>query len=262
MLKYSLTIQNTLQTGSIIYCEEILVKKISWEKIKTHVFPFYNGSHHRAEHVMRVIANAIKIYRGELLDALSTKVKVGNCVNELLCNHLEKEDQHTINKLIAACALHDICRPFEKLDHAAEGAIVAGDLLDALFSDIFSENDILEICEAIRTHRYSRKLKATSIIGEILQDADRLDAIGPLGIARCFEYSVKNNIIIDGITDDGSDSAFQHLEKKCAKLTPDTFNTTTAGHIAESFNEYITTFISLYRSQQGTDTDILNYTDK
>ena len=215
-------------------------KKLNWEKIKTQIFPFYVGSHHRAEHVLRVITNSIKIYESE---------SFGNF------------DRHIVNKLIVASALHDICRPIEKDDHAAEGSILARTVLSSHFTDMFNDDDIDEICEAIRTHRYSKGLKASSQIGLILQDADRLDAIGPLGIARCFEYSVKNDIPIDGNTGDGTDTAFQHLEKKCAKLTPDTFNTVSAGHIAESYNEYITVFISLYRSQQGDNVDFLEYMD-
>jgi len=42
------------------------------------------------------------------------------------------------------------------------------------------------ICTCIRDHAFSKGAMPESIEGKVLQDADRLDAIGAIGIARCF----------------------------------------------------------------------------
>ena len=57
----------------------------------------------------------------------------------------------------------------------------------------FSNDEITMITNAIREHSFSGGKIPSTIEGKILQDADRLDAIGAIGLARVFSFSGSNH---------------------------------------------------------------------
>lgn len=91
--------------------------------------------------------------------------------------------------LIPAVLLHDIGRREEdldltgKTDHAIVGAVKAREILEHME---IREEIICEIQKAIVTHRYRSGQGPASLEAAILYDADKLDAIGAVGIARTF----------------------------------------------------------------------------
>lgn len=74
---------------------------------------------------------------------------------------------------------------------------------------------ILEICNTIS---YSKNLELRTVEAMVVQDGDRLDALGAVGVARTIEYSaaVGRPIYIPG--DISDDTAIGHFHNKLYKL--------------------------------------------
>lgn len=89
--------------------------------------------------------------------------------------------------LLAASYLHDLVNlPKSAPDRKMASRQSADKATEYLHEVGFPEFRIEAVAKAIKTHSYSAGLTAESIDAKILQDADRLDAIGAFGIARCF----------------------------------------------------------------------------
>jgi len=122
-----------------------------------------NDPAHDFEHVMRVYRNAERI----------CKTENGN------------------KKLIlSAVLLHDIIKIKNRKDSALKSARLSEKILK---QNYFSDNEIKIISDAIKEHSFSKGKIPSTIEGKILQDADRLDAIGAIGLARVFSFSGSNN---------------------------------------------------------------------
>lgn len=99
------------------------------------------------------------------------------------------EENVNYDVLIAACLLHDIGRKEQyenpKLCHAMVGGEKAYSFLkEKGFDDSFA----LHVKQCIQSHRYRQNNPPQSLEAKILFDADKLDAIGAMGIARTLLY--------------------------------------------------------------------------
>ena len=100
------------------------------------------------------------------------------------------------------------------------------------------QSDMTEfICEVIYGVSFSKNKgkHPESIEGMIVQDADRLDAIGAIGIARTFAFGGKSGKTID--------SSLQHFHDKLL-LLKDEMNTEQAKRIAELRHAYMIGFLT------------------
>lgn len=89
--------------------------------------------------------------------------------------------------LSAACWLHDIV-PVKKSDprHAEAASLSADRAIEILQELEWSAEDSVAVATAIRTHSFSGGGHPQTLEGAVLRDADRLDALGCIGIARMF----------------------------------------------------------------------------
>ncbi len=102
-------------------------------------------------------------------------------------------------KLIEAMALlHDLVRYEDyREDRSVEDTLLAArKLLEELPS--FSKRDIDRILGGIKSHSTHSRIKAKplSIEAKILFDADKVDSVGPIGIARWFTAMAHKNMPI------------------------------------------------------------------
>ena len=129
--------------------------------LKDEVKKIMDGdSAHDFEHVMRVYKNAKKI-----------------------C----KEEKANEKLILSAALLHDIVS-YPKSDKRSKMSSLesAKKSKQILKKYDFSKEEIMIISDAIYDHSFSQNKVPRTLEGRILQDADRLDALGAIGIARVF----------------------------------------------------------------------------
>lgn len=86
---------------------------------------------------------------------------------------------------LAAALLHDVVNlPKDSPDRARASELSAEVARDLLPRHGFDAAAVERVAEAIRDHSYSRGATPTGALGRALQDADRLEALGALGILR------------------------------------------------------------------------------
>ncbi|GAA0483073.1 HD domain-containing protein [Alkalibacterium sp. m-11] len=119
-----------------------------------------------------------------------------------------------------------------------------------------SSSDAERIMDIIQTISFKggNGRKLTTLEAQIVQDADRLDAIGAIGIARCFTYAGSKGDVIfnpelsvrESMTEkeyrEGPSSAVHHFYEKLLKLK-DLMNTETAKQIAEERHAFMEDFL-------------------
>ncbi|WP_258084714.1 HD domain-containing protein [Thermococcus thermotolerans] len=158
-----------------------------------------------------------------------------------LCMHIGKEEGADLEVLALAALLHDVARPLESAgrvkDHAIEGARIARQYLRSLG---YNNDKIEAVAHAIEAHRFSRGPEPRTLEAKILSDADKLDAIGAIGVARVFMYSGEHGRDIE--------ASLRHFEEKILKLK-DLMYTETARRIAEERHAFTVQFIERIRRE-------------
>ncbi|MGR5133697.1 HD domain-containing protein [Vibrio alfacsensis] len=91
------------------------------------------------------------------------------------------------------------------------------------------------IAHAIEAHSFSANIPSATLEAQIVQDADRLDALGAIGITRCIQVSTQFNAQLYDSEDmfarerelDDKQFAIDHFQTKLFKIV-ETMNTTAA----------------------------------
>ena len=163
-----------------------------------------NADGHGVDHTMRVYQNALNISK-----------------------HYDLCDLEIIS---LAALLHDVDdhKLFNTINNANARYFLSRENMD---------NDRIElICNIINSVSFSKNKgkHPESLEGKIVQDADRLDAMGAIGIARTFAYGGKCGRDMD--------SSVNHFHEKLL-LLKDLMNTKEAKEIAENRHRFMEQFL-------------------
>lgn len=137
-----------------------------------------------------------------------------------LALNIGKREKADLSILTVACLLHDIGRKEEmeskgKICHAEKGTELADKILHKYKID---QEAIDNICHCIVSHRYRNQNIPKTIEAKVLFDADKLDSIGAVGVARDFLFAgyLKNSLYT------GNEKKILKAGKDCSYSADDT----------------------------------------
>jgi uncharacterized protein len=156
--------------------------------------------------------------------------------------------------------LHDIADSKFNNGDETVGPKVARDFLESENVDQNTIQHVVNIIENISFKGGNFEKKFTSIELEIVQDADRLDAIGAIGIARTFNYGgfknrqlynpeIPSNLSMSKEEYKNSESpTINHFYEKLL-LLKDKMNTKTGKKIAQERHNYMSNFLEQFYNE-------------
>ncbi len=200
--------------------------------IKEKIIRYYTDKGHGFDHTERVYNLAVRIAESE---------------------------NANLDVVRLSALLHDVAR-FKEQDgsgicHAEEGAKMAEEILK---KEGYGHETIKHVCDCIFAHRFSKGLAPQTKEAAILQDADRLDALGAMIIARVFTRGgSKGRPLYDPEvppagkypSKDSGKTCLNHFKEKALLLKPESFKTAMAREIAKERYDYLVAFIKRFEKE-------------
>lgn len=174
---------------------------------------FGEGTGHDYFHLKRVVENALKIGKAE--NANLFLVELSAWLHD-----------------VGDYKLHDGVDRSEEL------------VKEFLLTQNLSDELIDKVNEIISQVSFSKGNSVTSLEAKVVQDADRLDAIGAIGIARAFAFGGSRGRELWN-PDQPESTTVQHFYDKLLKLK-DLMNTETAKVIAEKRHRFLEEFLDQF----------------
>lgn len=179
-----------------------------------------NSGGHDISHIRRVMNNARIILDGE------------------------KNSGADANLVLLCCALHDVDDRKIKACDAEEFSRLREFFANAGLSDRLFEQ-VMDIISHVSYTNNHTKNPALCIEAQIVQDADRLDALGAIGIARAFAYGGSVGRHMYG---EGDGTTISHFYDKLF-LLPGLMNTITAKRMADERTEFMKEFLTQFNTE-------------
>ena len=153
--------------------------------------------------------------------------------------------------LVAATLLHDCVHVEKDSPLRAKASQLAAEKALAILHQLgWNKQKAEMVGHAIEAHSFSAQIEPRTTEAKVLQDADRLDAIGYIGIARCFYVSGRlGRSLYDPDDPIGTDRdlddmtfAIDHFQTKLLKLSV-SFQTKAGFELAKKRHEVVQEFL-------------------
>lgn len=161
--------------------------------------------------------------------------------------------------LAAAVLLHDCVAVEKNSPDRPRASRLAADRARRIVAGLGWPEDRMErVAHAIEAHSFSAGIPPRTIEARVLQDADRLEAIGAIGIARCFYVAGRMGSALYSTEDPGAgertlnDQAFalDHFGAKLFRVV-DNFQTDTGRRLAAERGQTMRTFYKAFLAEIG-----------
>lgn len=156
--------------------------------------------------------------------------------------------------VLTACYFHDIVSlPKNHPERSQSSRLAARKTRDILHRDFpdFPPDRFAAVEHAIEAHSFSAGIAPQSIEAKIVQDADRLEALGAIGLARVFAVSGALGVALFDAEDPFADArplddrafALDHFQTKLLRL-PDTMQTDVGRDLAQHNADFLVHFMA------------------
>lgn len=182
---------------------------------------------HDLSHFRRVWATAIQLAAGEEVDRLV---------------------------LLTACYFHDIVSLPKNHPERSRSSMMAAEKTLAILQSSFADFPVeryLAVSHAIEAHSFSAAIPPRTLEAKIVQDADRLESLGAIGLARVFAVAGALNTILFDAADPFADQralddrkyALDHFQCKLLRL-PESMQTVRGRAMAEHNARFLVEFMA------------------
>ncbi len=161
--------------------------------------------------------------------------------------------------LAAAVLLHDCVHVEKSSPLRSQASRLAAERGRRVLGELGWERSRIEaVGHAIEAHSFSAGIAPVTLEARILQDADRLEAIGAIGVARCFYTAGRmGSALYDAgdprgerrAFDDGA-FAIDHFRTKLLTLEGG-FQTATGGWLARERTQLVADFLAAFEGEIG-----------
>ncbi len=174
--------------------------------------------------------------------------------------YLQKKEGGDIVVVAISAFIHDIHRIMGSEQHRFVSPKESLPVVETFLNDLeITDKQKQHILYAIEHHEEysfgSEKVSVTDVESKILQDADNLDAIGAIGLARTFKFCFAHNIkefepnvelYRNDFNENKNDiSIIHHIHNKLLRLG-DYMNTNSAKKLAEEKTKLMQNFLDMY----------------